>query len=42
MYSQGLGVDENKAEAVKWYKLVAKQEYAKAQPMQLGRHNPKL
>ena len=31
MYSQGLGVDQDKAEAVKWYKLAAEQGYMKAQ-----------
>jgi TPR repeat protein len=31
MYSQGLGVDQDKAEAVKWYKLAAEQGYTKAQ-----------
>ena len=29
MYSQGLGVDEDEVETVKWYKLAAKQDYAK-------------
>jgi TPR repeat protein len=37
MYSQGLGVDEDEAETVKWYKLAAKQDYAKAH-MHLGSH----
>ena len=31
IYSQGLGVDQDKAEAVKWYKLAAEQGYTKAQ-----------
>ena len=31
MYSQGLGVDQDKGEAVKWYKLAAEQGYTKAQ-----------
>ena len=31
IYSQGLGVDQDKAEAVKWCKLAAEQGYRKAQ-----------
>ena len=31
MYSQSLGVDQDKGEAVKWYKLAAEQGYTKAQ-----------
>ncbi|MCH8921990.1 MAG: sel1 repeat family protein, partial [Planctomycetes bacterium] len=31
MYAQGLGVDRDDAEAVKWYRLAAEQGYAEAQ-----------